>query len=118
MAEETDFKVRVQKFLNSQNCYHVKYWGGRYTKSGVPDILVCCNGSFVGCELKASKGKPTALQLHHLRMINQSGGWGLVLYPDDFDSFQRAIDYLLDGRSIDFVRKYWKENTYHEQYLI
>ena len=118
MTEETEFKKRVQKFLNSNYCYNIKYWGGKYTKSGVPDILICCRGYFIGCELKSADGEPTTLQLYNLQKIKQSGGWGLVLYPDDFDSFKTAIDYLLDGYSIDYVRQYWKENTNHYEYFI
>lgn len=51
-----------------------KYWGGAaYTKSGIPDILSCCNGKFLGIEVKAKNGKPSELQLYNLKKIDEAG---------------------------------------------
>lgn len=95
MAAEKNFENKVKKFLKEQNCYFLKYWGGgQFTKSGVPDILCCCNGSFVAIELKAPNGKPSELQLHNLKRIDEARGYALLLYPDKFDDFKRFIGYL------------------------
>ena len=49
MASEKNFENRIKFFLKSNNCYFIKYWGGgEFTKAGVPDILACCNGRFLG----------------------------------------------------------------------
>jgi len=62
--------------------------GANYTKSGIPDILVSSDGCFVGIEVKAPNGKPTLLQLYNLRKIRESGGYGILLYPKDFEEFK------------------------------
>ena len=69
-GEEKRFENKVKDFLKEQKCWFVKYWAGAtFTKSGIPDLLVCCGGYFVAVELKASKGKPSPLQIHNVKEI-------------------------------------------------
>ena len=92
MAEEKNLENKVKQFLKDNGCWYVKYWGGGgYTRNGVPDLLVCCKGIFLGVELKASNGRPSELQLHELRMINAAGGIAILLYPDDLNTFKNLI---------------------------
>lgn len=92
MASEKNFENRVKKFLKDEGCYFIKYWGGgEFTKSGIPDILCCCKGRFVGCEVKAPTGEPKPLQIHNLRKIHEAGGIAVLLYPKDFDSKNMTV---------------------------
>ena len=98
MAAEKNFENKVKKFLEEKNCWFLKYWGGAaYTKSGIPDLLVCCNGFFLGVEIKAPKGKPSPLQIHNLKQIHEAGGLAVLLYPDNFTLFQNMVDCLIIG---------------------
>lgn len=95
MASEKNFENRIKSFLKSNNCYFIKYWGGgEFTKAGVPDILACCNGRFLGIEVKAKNRKPSPLQIHNLKKIDETGGYGILLYPDHFELFKNFIDCL------------------------
>lgn len=92
MGEEKNFENRVKTYLKEQGTWYVKYWGGGgFTKAGVPDLLVCIRGVFVGIEVKASGGRPSDLQLHTLHEIDEAGGWGLLLYPQDFELFKGFV---------------------------
>lgn len=92
MASEKLFENRVKKFLKEQNCWFIKYWGGAvYTKEGIPDLLICCNGYFLGVELKGKGGRPSKLQLYNIDQIIKAGGIAMVLYPDNFDEFKKLI---------------------------
>lgn len=92
MAGEKNFENRVKTFLKAQGCWVLKYWGGgQFTKAGIPDLLVCCNGHFLAVELKASNGRPSPLQLHTIEEIKNAGGTALVLYPKDFEAFKQLI---------------------------
>lgn len=62
---------------------------------GIPDLLVCCNGRFVGVEIKAPNGRPSALQLYNLKKIDEAGGFGFLLYPKDYELFKNFIDCLI-----------------------
>ena len=90
MAAEKNFENKVKKFLKDSGCWLLKYWGGAsYTKSGIPDLLVSSDGCFLGIEVKADKGEPSLLQLYNLRKIRESGGYGILLYPKDFEQFRK-----------------------------
>ena len=107
MAAEKNFENKVKRYLKEQGCYFIKYWGGAaYTKSGVPDLLVCCNGHFVGIEVKAEKGKPSELQIYNLRQIDESGGYAILLYPKDFEKFKAFIEHL-KNLSVQGATEYW-----------
>lgn len=61
---------------------------------------MCCNGYFLGVEVKAPNGKPSELQKWNINKINESCGIGVVLYPDQFNDFKELIYSLNDGREM------------------
>lgn len=107
MTPETRFKNEVQKWLISQGIYQagtpsqkmtipikgwfVKIWGGGMQKEGIPDILMCVNGIFISLELKSATGRPSELQKKNTAMVNESGGVGVILYPDGFENFKNIV---------------------------
>ena len=104
MAAEKNFENRLKKYLEDQGCWFVKFFANAYTKSGIPDLLVCCNGYFLGVEVKAPKGKPSELQKRNIKEINFSNGIAVVLYPDQFDDFKSLIHSLIHGKEMDAWR--------------
>lgn len=98
MAAEKNFENKIKGFLKDHGCWFLKYWGGAaYTKSGIPDILACCEGFFLGIEVKAPHGKPSELQLYNLKKIDEAGGFGILLYSIDFDLFKNFVDCIIQG---------------------
>lgn len=95
MAAEKNFENRIKRWLDSKGVWHVKFFANRNTRAGVPDILACVNGRFVGIEVKAQNGKPSQLQLYHCRKITESGGVAVVVWPDDFDRLKQLVLRLL-----------------------
>lgn len=90
-AAEKTFENKVKKFLESQGAWYVKFFANSYTKSGIPDILACINGYFVGIEVKAQNGKPSELQLYNVRKIREAGGFAMVLYPSGLNEFKEFV---------------------------
>lgn len=99
MAAEKNFENKIKTYLKEHGCWFVKYFANRNTRSGVPDILACVNGFFVGIEVKASNGKPSPLQIWNRDKIREAGGISIILYPDMFDEFVRLIDVLKHGNN-------------------
>ena len=91
MKEKT-YENRVKEYLNDQGCWVLKTWSNGVQREGVPDLLVCCNGYFMGIELKNETGKPSALQLWNIERIRAAGGIAIVLYPDQFEDFKTLIN--------------------------
>ena len=115
MAQEKNFENRVKDFMKTNGSWFVKYWSGgvptkqgirKFTKDGIPDILACVGGQFVGIELKAPNGRPTQLQMYNLKRIDQNGGMGILLYPKDFDRFKILFLLLKQGEFDEAQRLY------------
>ena len=108
MAGEKNFENRLKKWLESEGVYplgepvdkmkappcgyYEKRWGGgRYVKAGLPDMRITIRGIALEVELKASDGTPSELQKRNIRQINDSSGFGLVLYPEGFEAFKNIV---------------------------
>lgn len=94
MQNEKVFENRIKRYIKEQGGYCVKYWGGAFTQAGVPDLLICINGYFLGVEVKAEKGRPSQLQLLNIEEIKKAGGIAMVLYPKGFEEFKKLIQGL------------------------
>lgn len=101
MAKEKIFETKIKKMLKEKGAYHVKFFANGYTRSGVPDILACVNGYFVGIEVKAQNGHPSELQLYNAEQIRKAGGFSFIVYPSGYDELIKIIDGL---RREDFTR--------------
>ena len=110
IAAEKQFENKIKKYLESRGAWFVKYWAGaQYTKSGIPDILACINGYFVGIEVKAPNGIASELQLHNVHAIRAAGGFAFALYPSKFDEFKKFVDDLIeDVYNRDEIPDIWK----------
>ena len=94
MAEEKNLENRAKKFIELYGGWQVKYFANGFTKTGIPDVLACVNGRFVAVEVKSSAGRPSALQIHHLKQIDESGGYSILLYPETYELFKDFIKAL------------------------
>lgn len=106
--QEKQFENKVKKFLKDKRCWTLKTWSNGVQRSGVPDLLVCCDGYFIGVELKAENGKPSELQLYNLRKIEEAGGYAILLYPSEFESFKGFIFNLKTGMN-EKATQFYKE---------
>jgi len=92
VGKEKSFETKVKDYIENYGGWFIKYWGGgKYTKTGIPDLLACINGDFYGIEVKSETGKPSTLQLMNLNKINNAGGYAILLYPKDFENFKKLI---------------------------
>lgn len=112
MAQEKNLDNKVLNFLKNKGCWCIKYWSGaRYTKAGVPDILACVDGQFFGIEDKARNGKPTLLQLVTLKKIRFAFGFGILLYPNEFENFKRFVCEMFEYEQLTQWQNDWYANN-------
>ena len=73
---ERDIVAAIKRYLASlgSDVFFFKEHGGPYGTSGVPDIICCYKGRFLGFEAKLPGGKLTELQKRALDKINRAGG--------------------------------------------
>lgn len=81
MTPEKKVKNAIVKILKEHDCYHCYPSTHGYGTSGIPDIIACYKGVFLGIEAKADarKNKPTALQIRNLKQIASTGGLAMVV---------------------------------------
>jgi hypothetical protein len=79
---ETKFKEKVQEDLKTlPDCYFTKIQ--QVAIRGIPDILLCVNGRFVGMELKVDS-EISALQLYNLMKIQEANGVAIIATPKNW----------------------------------
>ena len=107
METEKEFENRVKKWLKEKGCWYLKTWSNGIQRKGIPDLLICCNGFFVGVELKSMDGKPTDLQLKEIEQIRNSNGVAMVLYPDQFEVFKAYMESLMEKENDNYFSGQW-----------
>ena len=95
MTEKT-FQTKLIKLIEKNNGYVVKFNASAISKIGVPDLLACINGKFVGLEVKKENGKPSEIQLWNIEQIKKSGGIAMVVKPSDYENIEKLIEKLGD----------------------
>jgi hypothetical protein len=78
MTPEKRVKEKAKKVLEELKAYYFFPATGYGGRKGVPDIIACYDGKFVGIECKAKNNKPTKLQQKELDRIKKAGGIGIV----------------------------------------
>lgn len=91
MTSEKQFENQVKKWLKEHGAWFLKTWGGGYQRNGIPDLLICWKGKFIGIELKTDIGKPSPLQLHELNEIEKAGGIALILRPKTWEDYKKFL---------------------------
>jgi Holliday junction resolvase len=82
---EKKVKQRVVAQLKALGAYYFYPTTGGFGSSGVPDVVCCYQGRFIGIECKAGKGKTTALQDKNLQEISAAGGLAMVVNEENVE---------------------------------
>lgn len=95
MTPEKKVKQKVVKLLKSRGCYWFYPVASGFGSAGVPDIVCCYRGKFIGVECKAPEAgnRVTALQQKNLTDIQNCGGYGIVV-SGDLSELERILDDL------------------------
>ena len=90
MPSEQQIQTKIKTVLEKRGAYVVKVISA--TKAGVPDILCCYNGRFIGIEVKrpSTKANVSKLQQYNLQKIIDCGGVSLVAWEPE------QVEELLD----------------------
>ena len=92
MREKT-IENNIKTFLKSKGAYYFKHHGNQYSQVGVPDIIACYKGRFIGIEVKNETGKTTPLQDVNIQQIKNAGGISFV--ARSVEDVKKAIDNII-----------------------
>jgi Holliday junction resolvase len=94
MTPEAKVKASVVKLLKKYEVYYFFPATHGFGRSGVPDIICCANGVFLGVECKAGDNKPTELQLLEMKKIRDAGGKTLVVNEENISELEELLKEL------------------------
>ena len=94
MTPEAKVKKKVVRILKEAGAYYFYPVTGGFGRSGVPDVVACYKGRFIGIECKAGKNKPTPLQQKNLDDIIKGGGLAYVINEDNVNLVEVVIQNL------------------------
>ena len=83
---------RIGKYCKENNIWSMKTSG-----NGIPDIIICVNGLFVGMETKVGNNKLSPLQQWQIRMIKKAKG-----DVHEVRSYKQAVE-ILEGLMINGI---------------
>jgi hypothetical protein len=95
MTPEAKVKNKIRSILKKYNVYFFMPRGTALGRNGIPDIICCINGCFVGIECKAGKNKATALQLYEQQQIKDNKGIAIVVNEDNIDEVEAICKHCL-----------------------
>lgn len=88
---EARVKKKVVAILKEAGAYYFYPVTGGYGRSGVPDIIACYKGMFIGIECKAGNNKPTPLQNKNLKDITDAGGVAKVINENNIHEVREFL---------------------------
>jgi hypothetical protein len=84
MTPEGKIKKKVTDILKARNIFYFSPANNGFGKSGIPDIIACVHGQFLGIECKADlTKKPTELQVICGNNIKKSRGWWMIVNGEE-----------------------------------
>ena len=89
---EAKVKAKVKALLAKHKVYYFMPATHGYGSSGVPDIVACMQGKFIGIETKANGGAPTALQMKNLMSIVDNMGMSLIIDETGIGMFAMMLE--------------------------
>ena len=89
---ERDIVTAIRKYLASlgSDVFFWKEHGSVYGTNGVPDIICCYKGRFLGLECKLPGGRLTKLQKRTIEKINRAGG--VACRVESVEEVKRVIE--------------------------
>lgn len=75
---ETRIQHAIQRWLKEEGIFVFKVHGSEFMMAGLPDLICCVRGLFVGIETKTPAGKVSRRQAYVHRCIREAGGVVIV----------------------------------------
>lgn len=80
MQPEAKIGKKIREYIEGAGGFVFKVHGGPQMMAGLPDLVCCIQGLFVGIEVKQPGQNPTARQVFVHNLIRRSGGHVVVAH--------------------------------------
>lgn len=78
---ESRLQRKIQNVIRAEGHFVFKVHGSEYMMAGLPDLIVCAQGYFIGLEVKlpSTRSNTSARQDYVHQLINDAGGKAVVV---------------------------------------
>jgi len=88
MASKPESRLQLNIKKRLKRTFKKSFWfkvhGGPYQEAGIPDLIGCVRGKFIGLEVKCPEGKPaTELQEEQMQQIRDAKGAATVVTSEE-----------------------------------
>jgi len=97
---EKKVKNKVVSILKEVGAYHFYPVASGYGSAGIPDLVACIRGKFIGIECKANGGKVTALQEKNLMQIINNGGYSFIVDETGIGALKLMLMTIAEGKGV------------------
>lgn len=94
MTPEAKVKERAKKYLDAYHVYYFFPVASIFARKGIPDIVCCAAGFFLGIECKAGNNKPTKRQEYEMQCIRDARGFVVVVNETTVDDLPMILEKL------------------------
>lgn len=91
MTSEKVIETKIKNYLESLGAYKIKIHGSNFMEPGIPDIIGCYKGTFIGIEVKAPgklDGQSEQQKTHQRNIIKAQG---LCVCTDNLEDVKNLI---------------------------
>ena len=92
VKKETPLQERIQALIRRKGGYVIKQHGDMISEPGIPDLLACYRGIFLGIEVKVDNNTPSPQQGIHCRNIWKADGIAAVVW--DVNTVESILSYI------------------------
>lgn len=92
MQPEARLVRKIKEHVTARGGFIFKIHGSSTMMAGLPDLIVCYRGVFLGIEAKCPGNKPSKVQLLVHTKIARAGGTAIVAYS--VQDAERALDAI------------------------
>ena len=97
---EKKVKNKVVSILKEVGAYHFYPVASGYGSAGIPDLVACIRGKFIGIECKANGGKVTALQEKNLMQIINNSGYSFIVDETGIGALKLMLMTIAEGKGV------------------
>jgi hypothetical protein len=92
---ESKLSRAIMKAIRARGGFCFKVHGTETMMAGLPDIICCYRGHFIGFETKTPEGKdPTPRQVYVHKRIRRDGAEGIVCVPRSVADALKVLDRI------------------------
>lgn len=91
---EKKVETDIKNYLYSEDIYYFKVHGSKFMPPGIPDIVCCVNGYFVGIEVKAPGKLYNQSDAQKIHQKNIEKANGIYLLTDNLNEVISLVSSL------------------------